>query len=81
MITGKVTIEVDLKDFGSDLDYPFEELLQEEVANYIRNYIRDYIGKEHKKIFQKWTVDYLAGKHPVDPDGCVMLAIPVDLFK
>lgn len=80
-LTGKVTIEVDLENFGEDLDYPFKDMLMDEVTSYIRAHIRENILKQHKRYLNKWTEDYLAGKHPVDQDGAVMLAIPIDLLR
>lgn len=82
-LTGKVTIEVDLKDFGRDLDYehPFEELLKEGIASHIRSYIRESFLKEHKKKLNNWAEEYMRGKHPADPDGVVMLSIPIELIK
>jgi len=81
MMTGKVTIEVDLKDFGADLDYPFEDLLRDEIGNYIRSHIRKTLLQNHKEMLNKWTADYLKGKHPPDSEGVVMLNIPIEFLR
>lgn len=80
-MTGKVTIEVDLENFGADLDYPFEQILRDEVVNYIRDYIRESFIKKHHKMLDKWAEGYLEGKHPADPEGTVMLSIPIELIR
>jgi hypothetical protein len=80
-LTGKVTIEVDLGDFGKDLSYSFEDTLRDEVVGYIREHIRKSFLKDHHRMLNKWTKEYLEGKHPAGPDGVVMLEIPLELIR
>lgn len=68
----KIKIEMDLEDFGKDLDYPFSKMLKEEVLYIVRDAIREELGKQTRRELAKWVKNEFLGKGElVVKDGVV----------
>jgi hypothetical protein len=79
---GKVTIELDLTDFGTDLEYDIEDEIKTAVRSIVRDHIKNVLLRDvARKGLQQWTKEYLEGKHPADPEGVVTIPIPVAWLK
>lgn len=51
---GTVDIHVDLENFAPELDYPFEELLKDEVTDMVKEEVRKMVGARARREFRKW---------------------------
>lgn len=51
----KIKVEMDLEDFGAELDYPFEQCLKEEVLYVVKDAVRKFLAAESEKLIKQWV--------------------------